>query len=684
MPNVGDLNINLLLHINEFNKNSNVAVQQLNKVNQTAQTTKSGVDKFGGVMQQHGKSILNYAAGLGLYNIALSTTKKVLVDSVNAWVQADSVNKKLLASLNNNTEAFKRLTAEADRYQQITIYDDETIKESMVFLANQNRTEEQIRKTIAAAVDYAAVTGKSLPDAVNELSGSLEGVTGRMGKYDERITKLTKEQLANGDAITIIGNKYKGFAEIVGETTEGKMKRFQNQLGELQEQIGRGLVEGIVELTDDLGALTVGIEGNGKAWEIIKRETGEAIKNFIKFGGALPTAITLLASLKDKLAGVRSVIRDVAVGMKEYLSTVSSLPSKIPIVGDYFNFAIQKADEYLNKLLQLIAAKKSLTEGKAELDTENYIRNGQQGNILPEPLKKKEKTSGTSNSGTTKEEVDLIEELLKAINVELENKKLKNQLDEIALKNFIDRVNAGFQLVKNAEDENKLLQKRAELLDELQNYLPPTSITPRIFERAQSDLFALEPGRSNRSKAEESPDQVKVKFEGIVNDLSSIIKNNLIATLLGGADSFGAKFIGYFQDAISLVGSIVSILTAIGNISSGGVLSFLGFAEGGYTGDGGKYEPAGIVHKGEFVIPQNMLNPTLLNVLETIRTSRNPSSIGNAYANGGLANGSIGSNVTVKVTNKGKLTEAIATDVVVLGTSGANIHFSKKGNRTIN
>lgn len=30
------------------------------------------------------------------------------------------------------------------------------------------------------------------------------------------------------------------------------------------------------------------------------------------------------------------------------------------------------------------------------------------------------------------------------------------------------------------------------------------------------------------------------------------------------------------------------------------------FAGGGYTGDGGKYEPAGIVHKGEFVFPQNI------------------------------------------------------------------------------
>jgi hypothetical protein len=33
-----------------------------------------------------------------------------------------------------------------------------------------------------------------------------------------------------------------------------------------------------------------------------------------------------------------------------------------------------------------------------------------------------------------------------------------------------------------------------------------------------------------------------------------------------------------------------------------------GFAEGGYTGKGGKYEPAGIVHKGEVVLPREQVN----------------------------------------------------------------------------
>ena len=30
-----------------------------------------------------------------------------------------------------------------------------------------------------------------------------------------------------------------------------------------------------------------------------------------------------------------------------------------------------------------------------------------------------------------------------------------------------------------------------------------------------------------------------------------------------------------------------------------------GFAEGGYTGDGAKYQEAGIVHKGEFVVDKD-------------------------------------------------------------------------------
>jgi hypothetical protein len=49
-----------------------------------------------------------------------------------------------------------------------------------------------------------------------------------------------------------------------------------------------------------------------------------------------------------------------------------------------------------------------------------------------------------------------------------------------------------------------------------------------------------------------------------------------------------------------------------------------GFAEGGYTGSGNKYEPAGIVHRGEYVVPQWVMQKTpainYVRALEAIRT----------------------------------------------------------------
>jgi hypothetical protein len=44
-----------------------------------------------------------------------------------------------------------------------------------------------------------------------------------------------------------------------------------------------------------------------------------------------------------------------------------------------------------------------------------------------------------------------------------------------------------------------------------------------------------------------------------------------------------------------------------------------GFAEGGYTGPGGKYDMAGIVHRGEFVMPQQAVNRIGIDNLEAMR-----------------------------------------------------------------
>lgn len=60
-----------------------------------------------------------------------------------------------------------------------------------------------------------------------------------------------------------------------------------------------------------------------------------------------------------------------------------------------------------------------------------------------------------------------------------------------------------------------------------------------------------------------------------------------------------------------------------------------GFARGGYTGPGGKYQPAGIVHRGEYVLPQNIVQQAgMLQFLQRLHHQGLSALPG--YASGGL------------------------------------------------
>lgn len=62
--------------------------------------------------------------------------------------------------------------------------------------------------------------------------------------------------------------------------------------------------------------------------------------------------------------------------------------------------------------------------------------------------------------------------------------------------------------------------------------------------------------------------------------------------------------------------------------------SLFGFSEGGYTGAGGKLEPAGIVHRGEIVLPQRAVSRIGLPKLEAMRLGHLP-----GFSEGGLVGG---------------------------------------------
>lgn len=66
------------------------------------------------------------------------------------------------------------------------------------------------------------------------------------------------------------------------------------------------------------------------------------------------------------------------------------------------------------------------------------------------------------------------------------------------------------------------------------------------------------------------------------------------------------NIIALFQSFIPPPFGLIAGTAAVAALQALLATALASFADGGYTGAGGKYEPAGVVHKGEFVAPQHM------------------------------------------------------------------------------
>lgn len=81
-----------------------------------------------------------------------------------------------------------------------------------------------------------------------------------------------------------------------------------------------------------------------------------------------------------------------------------------------------------------------------------------------------------------------------------------------------------------------------------------------------------------------------------------------------------ARAHGYTGDNLAAIAQVIGLMASI--TSSITSAAAVGFASGGYTGPGGKYQPAGIVHKGEYVFDQASTNRIGVSQLEALRNGQ--------------------------------------------------------------
>ncbi|ENY0896906.1 phage tail tape measure C-terminal domain-containing protein [Enterobacter ludwigii] len=122
------------------------------------------------------------------------------------------------------------------------------------------------------------------------------------------------------------------------------------------------------------------------------------------------------------------------------------------------------------------------------------------------------------------------------------------------------------------------------------------------------------------------------------------------------------------------IGKMITQMAMFNAIKSGskalGIESWFGWADGGYTGDGGKHDVAGVVHRGEWVVPQSVVKkPGMLGFLNQL-------TYGNGYAEGGLVGGGVakpsGDSYSQPPAGQGSIHFSLTIPLQVIHQGGAN------------
>ncbi|HTF96733.1 MAG TPA: phage tail length tape measure family protein [Cellvibrio sp.] len=239
--------------------------------------------------------------------------------------------------------------------------------------------------------------------------------------------------------------------------------------------------------------------------------------------------------------------------------------------------------------------------------------------------------------------VKIIEEIinLRALDARLGEmeKSFKQTLDAISREENSINVQRQAGLISEYEARQRIYelhQKQAQKLEAM---------------RPDLEALSKKPGEVGKEATEalETLDEQLLRLRSTMTLLESTLRDGLEAGLtdaiLGLAD--GTKS---FSDAVRSVGAavaqalaemaaqalaqqIVGGLFGAAGANGGGLFTALGFSNGGYTGEGGKYEIAGVVHRGEGVLSQEDISA--LGGPNSFFALRN--ALRNGYSDGGLA-----------------------------------------------
>lgn len=419
-------------------------------------------------------------------------------------------------------------------------------------------------------------------------------------------------------AFTRIGNS---LVTVVGEfdRASGASKGFADMISEIGEGIDNLDVEGFIADVRRITDALRDAEEAGTTWlnNLGNAQVFKDLNEFLSYsenGNALT-----IETIESE--------RKIAALEKEVDALQSQIENNTELGFDNTE-AIARLREVRSELAAVRAEAASMPRYESMMDSGTFITRGDYTAPTPAPVASvvsiedhpaagggsKGGKGGKGASGSKSERLDDFQREVKAIRER--TAALQVEAASLAL------VAASGQ---DYGDALEFARTRAEMLSAAQ--MAGRQITPELTAQVDQMAQAYVTAGMEAEAAAEKLDQIKNQSERGKDALESMF-GSVIDGSMSAKEAVG-QLLAEIAKAQLLKG--IMALPGMGSLSgfAGGLLP--GFSEGGFTGAGGKYEAAGVVHRGEYVMPKSAVQRIGVGNLEALHKSAL-----RGYSDGGL------------------------------------------------
>ncbi|MDD5328352.1 MAG: hypothetical protein PHY02_11180 [Phycisphaerae bacterium] len=289
------------------------ALSDFSKAESAAKKSAASMDNS---FKKVGNSIKNAVGAM----VGVAAVTKVLKDSVVAFMDSEKASNNLFQAFTKTSDKAGELTdkfvAFAAEQQRLTAFEDDAIVTNGALMQSLTQLSEKgLEEGMAAAMDLAAAKGIELSAATEMVSKAIavdtsilrrQGIALEDGATkEERLAIVTKG----------LNAQFGGAAAAQLDTYAGKIAQLNNRIGDLQEQIGEGVLQGLFAKKgeDPIGQFLDSLEQGGAglrsfvrtAVALVSAIGGSVITIIQTVAGAIGTTIAIAADAISSL-GERS------------------------------------------------------------------------------------------------------------------------------------------------------------------------------------------------------------------------------------------------------------------------------------------------------------------------------------------------------------------------------------------